>query len=134
MSVLLNIGSPTLAAYSVTLNSLNTRWIHQLFSGISYPNAHSAVQVLIYLQQSPLKITQNDHLLSSLIVLPENDKWWSDLLLFLDVKHGYTWTASGIASIGWVVVAFSLTLIDAFTSTILPFELSKENSQVGRSV
>ncbi|KAJ7144534.1 hypothetical protein C8R44DRAFT_657908 [Mycena epipterygia] len=118
VSILLNVGSPTLAAYSATLTVLNSRWIHRRFSGISYPNVHSAVQVFNNLQQSPVKVTRNDYLLSSLIVLPENDQWWSELLLLLDLKHGYTWSFSYVASIGWVVAAFSLTVINGYTNII----------------
>ncbi|KAJ7702648.1 hypothetical protein B0H17DRAFT_1167074, partial [Mycena rosella] len=116
VSLLLNVGSPTLAAYSATLTVLNSRWIHRRFSRISYPNAQSAATVLNNLQQSPLDVTRDDSLLFSLIVLPENDEWWSELLIFLDLKHAYTWSFSNITSIIWVVVAFLLTLIDAFTN------------------
>ncbi|KAJ7831655.1 hypothetical protein B0H13DRAFT_2679303 [Mycena leptocephala] len=84
MSILLNVGSPTLAAYSVTLTTLNSRWIHRQFSRISYPNAKSAARVLDNLQQSRLEVTIDDYVLSSLIVLPENDQYWTELLTFLD--------------------------------------------------
>ncbi|KAJ7702649.1 hypothetical protein B0H17DRAFT_1127599 [Mycena rosella] len=76
----------------------------------------SAARVLNNLQQSPLDVTRDDSLLFSLIVFPENDEWWSELLVFLDLRHTYTWSFSNVASIIWVVVAFLLTLIDAFTN------------------
>ncbi|KAJ7321231.1 hypothetical protein DFH08DRAFT_889398 [Mycena albidolilacea] len=114
MSILLNVGSPTLAAYSVTLTTLNSRWIHRRFSRISYPSAQSAARVLDNLQQSRLEVTGDDYVLSSLIVLPENDQYWAELLIFLDVKHSYTWSFSNIASIIWVAVAFLLTVIHTF--------------------
>ena len=37
-SMLLTLGSPTLAAYSLTLTVLNGQWIAQLFSNYRYPN------------------------------------------------------------------------------------------------
>ncbi|KAJ7447653.1 hypothetical protein FB451DRAFT_1290065 [Mycena latifolia] len=116
MSILLNMGSPTLAAYSVTLTVLNSRWIYRLFHGISYPNVKNAVRALNNLQQSPLEVTRDDDILASLVVLPENDEWWSEFLVYLDIKHAYTWSFANVTSIIWVVVAFSLTVIDAFTN------------------
>jgi hypothetical protein len=114
MSILLNVGSPTLAAYSVTLTTLNSRWIHRQFSQISYPNAGSAARVLDNLQQCRLEVTIDDYILSSLIVLPENDQYWAELLIFLDVKHSYTWSFANISSIIWVAVAFVLTVVQTF--------------------
>ncbi|KAJ7648841.1 hypothetical protein B0H17DRAFT_1147930 [Mycena rosella] len=110
------VGSPTLAAYSATLTVLNPHWIYRRFSRISYPNAQSAATGLNNLQQSPLDVTRDDSLLFSLIVLPENDEWWLELWIFLDLRHTYTWLFSNVASIVWVVVAFLLTLIDALTN------------------
>ncbi|KAJ7327535.1 hypothetical protein DFH08DRAFT_710349 [Mycena albidolilacea] len=115
MSILLNVGSPTLGAYSLLLSLLNSRWVAHRFSDISYPNAASAARILSNLQQVPLKVTTADGLLASLIVLPENNEWWSDLLVWLDINYMYTWSFANVASIGWVVVAFSLTVIDTFT-------------------
>ncbi|KAJ7458898.1 hypothetical protein FB451DRAFT_1341766 [Mycena latifolia] len=123
MSILLNVGSPTLAAYSVTLTVLNSRWIYRLFSGISYPNAKNAARVLNNLQQFPVEVSWNGYVLASLVVLPENDEWWSELLVYLDVKHAYTWSFANGTSIIWVVVAFSLTLIDAFTRTLTQYSV-----------
>jgi hypothetical protein len=115
MSVLLNVGSPTLGAYSLLLTLLNSRWVAHRFSNISYPNADSAARILSSLQQVPLKVTTADGLLASLIILPENNEWWSDLLVWLDINYMYTWSFANVASIGWVIVAFSLTIVDTFT-------------------
>jgi hypothetical protein len=115
MSILLNVGSPTLGAYSLLLSLLNSRWVAHRFSDISYPNAASAARILSNLQQVPLKVTTTDGLLASLIVLPENNEWWSDLLVWLDINYMYTWSFANVASIGWVIVAFSLTVVDTFT-------------------
>ncbi|KAF7335587.1 hypothetical protein MVEN_02213000 [Mycena venus] len=116
MSILLNVGSPTLGAYSVLLTLLNGRWVTRRFSKISYPNAKSAGRILNMLQQVPLKVTTEDGLLASLIVLHENNEWWADLLVWLDINYMYTWSFANVASIGWVVIAFSLTVVDIFTA------------------
>ncbi|KAJ7257662.1 hypothetical protein C8J57DRAFT_1721033 [Mycena rebaudengoi] len=115
MAVLLNVGSPTLAAYSVILMALNNNWIVHRFSHISYPNARNAARILSTLHQVPLTVIVEEALLSSPVVLPENDQWWSVFILWLEVNGGHTWTFVNIASIGWVVIAFSLTVIDTFT-------------------
>ncbi|KAJ6592629.1 hypothetical protein B0H19DRAFT_920809 [Mycena capillaripes] len=120
VSMLFTIGSPTLAAYSVTLTVFNSRWVHQRFSNIPYPNARVAGRILNNFQQSPLRVTENDYLLGSLIVLPENDQWWSDLTTFLNPKHHYSWSFSNITSIIWVVFSFFLTVMDSFTASLPP--------------
>ena len=57
VAVLLTVGSPTLAAYSLAITVLNGRWIARRFSAYTYPNIKYAVQILSSLQQSPLKVT-----------------------------------------------------------------------------
>ena len=114
LSVLLVVGSPTLAAYSLALTVLNGQWIATRFRGIRYPNSRHAVQVLQNLQHVPLKIVTEDCLLASLVVLPENNHWWKDLFERLD--YSYTWSIASATSIIWVVVAYLFTLIDSFTN------------------
>lgn len=113
VSVLLTVGSPTLAAYSLALTVLNGRWIARHFAAYRYPNIKYAVQILSSLQQSPLMVTKSGSLLSSLVVLPENDEWWSELVTWLDFTH--TWSVSAVTSIAWVIIAYVFTLIDSFT-------------------
>ncbi|KAJ7260746.1 hypothetical protein C8J57DRAFT_1636862 [Mycena rebaudengoi] len=118
VAMLLNVGSSTLAAYSVILTALNNNWIAHRFSHMSFPNAQSAVRILSTLQQVPLTVNVEETLLSSLVVLPENDQWWSELILWLEINQVHTWTFVNIASIGWVVIAFTLTVIDTFTNIV----------------
>jgi hypothetical protein len=115
MSILLHVGSPTLGAYSVMLTLLNTYWITRRFSHISYPNAHNAVRILTGLQHVALKVAVENGLLASLIVLLENNLWWSDLIVWLDINYTHTWSFANVASIGWVVITFALTVIDTFS-------------------
>ena len=112
VSVVLTVGSPTLAAFSLALTAVNTRWANDRFSEIKYPNHEKAVKALIYLQQVPLRLTTRDGLLASLIVLPENDDWWEYLVERLE--QTYTWTIAAATSIAWVIIAFAFTIVDSF--------------------
>lgn len=90
MSMVLNVGSPTLGAYSVILTLLNNHWIARRFAHITYPNGQSAVRILTSLQQIPLRVSTDDAILGSLIVLPQNDDWWSDLIIWVDLNYIHT--------------------------------------------
>ena len=111
-SVVLTVGSPTLAAFSLALTAANAHWAYKRFSAIDYPNRRNAVKALVHLQQVPLRLTTRDGLLASLIVLPQNDHWWECLVDRLEQTH--TWTIAAATSIAWVVIAFALTLADSF--------------------
>jgi hypothetical protein len=115
-SVVLTVGSPMLAAYSLALTVLNGRWIARRFSKRNYPNTRNAIRVLSSLQQAPLRVTNEGVLLASLIVLPQNDKWWKELVEWL--AHPHTWSISAVTSIAWVVIACIFTVIDSFTGDL----------------
>ncbi|CAK5262167.1 unnamed protein product [Mycena citricolor] len=130
MSVVLSVGSPTLAAYSLALTVLNGHWIARRFSSVEkYPNAKQAVQVLSRLQQSPLLVTEDYGLLASLVILPQNDRWWAELVELLEYTH--TWSISSVASIIWVSIAYVFTVIDSFTGTIVSSTLNANGQGVG---
>ncbi|KAG6831352.1 hypothetical protein H0H87_005497 [Tephrocybe sp. NHM501043] len=114
--MLLTVGSPTLAAYSLTLTVLNGRWIARRFSSYTFPNTREAVRILSSLQQSPLQINTRHSLLASLIVLPSNDEWWRELVEWLDYTH--SWSISAVTSIAWVIIAYIFTVIDSFIGDI----------------
>jgi hypothetical protein len=113
-SVLLAVGSPMLAAYSLAITVLNCRWAAQRLSDIRYPNIHHAFRIMSSLQQAPLRIIKEDGLLESLVVLPENDAWWGDLADRLDYTQ--SWSISTGVSLMWVFLAYMFTVIDTFTS------------------
>ena len=115
-SMLLTLGSPTLAAYSLALTVLNGRWIAKLFLNYRYPNVNSAVRILSSLQQSPLRVDTDDVLLASLIMLPQNDEWWEELVVWLEYTH--TWSISAATSIAWVIIAYIFTIIDYFSQGV----------------
>jgi hypothetical protein len=103
-SVLLTIGSPTLAAYSLVFTVLNGQWISRRLTGIRYPNVNMIWRVLSSFQQSALLVDDSEGMLASLLVLPENDDWWKGLAHDLD--YAQTWSPSMIAQIIWVVIAY----------------------------
>ena len=115
-SMLLTLGSPALAAYSLALTVLNGRWIAQLFSNHHYPNAKGALRVLSSLQQSPVRVDTDNALLASLIMLPQNDEWWEELVVWLEYTH--TWSISAATSIAWVIIAYIFTIIDYFSQGV----------------
>jgi hypothetical protein len=110
--VALAVGSPTLAAFSLALTAVNTRWAYDRLSAMKHHNHKNAARALIYLQQVPLRITTRDGLLASLILLPENGDWWESLVDRLEQTH--TWTIAAATSIAWVGIAFVFTIIDSF--------------------
>ncbi|KAG2151908.1 hypothetical protein BD769DRAFT_10395 [Suillus cothurnatus] len=113
MSAILIVGSPVLAGYSMILTVLNANWISRRFDNLSFPNTKSAVRILISLQQSPLRISNENSLLSSLVVLPDNDDWWPTIADFLDYTH--TWSIASATTIAWVVVAYLLTVASSLS-------------------
>jgi hypothetical protein len=111
-SVLLTIGSPALAAYSLALTVLNGRWIARRFARFTYPNIRHAIRIFNSLQQAPLRVVKDNALLASLVVLPQNDEWWKELDDLLNDTH--SWSISAVASIAWVVIAYVFTVVDSF--------------------
>ncbi|KAJ7856726.1 hypothetical protein B0H14DRAFT_3085312 [Mycena olivaceomarginata] len=133
MSMLLTVGSPTLAAYSLALTVLNGHWIAQRFSGVSYPNVRNAVKILSSLQQSPLQVNTDDSLLASLVVLHSNDEFWEELTEWLNFVH--TWSISAVASILWVITAYVFTVVDSFTvQGVVTFSTLNANGQAVGSI
>ena len=119
MSALLTLGSPTLAGYSLYMTLLNARWINdQLFSGIDYPSAtvrQSVVRVLSSLQQVPLRVHPGESAgLESLIVHPDNDKWWT--ILAEELNYTHSWSIASATSISWVVIAYLFTVTDSISN------------------
>ena len=119
MSVILTLGSPTLAGYSLYMTLLNARWVNvQLFSEVDYPSAtvrQAVVQVLSSLQQVPVRIHPGrSGGFESLVVHPQNDNWWTTLAKELDYTH--TWSIASATSIAWVVIAYLLTVANSLSN------------------
>ncbi|KAJ2933687.1 hypothetical protein H1R20_g3443, partial [Candolleomyces eurysporus] len=66
--------------------------------------------------RAPLRITNEGALFASLIVLPQNDPWWKELIEWLAYHH--TWSISTVTSIAWVVIAFIFIVTNSFTGDL----------------
>jgi hypothetical protein len=51
-----------------------------------------------------------------LIILPQNDEWWSELIEWLAYPH--TWSIPAFTSIAWVVIAYIFTVVASITGII----------------
>ncbi|KAJ7892473.1 hypothetical protein B0H14DRAFT_2496590 [Mycena olivaceomarginata] len=112
-TIMLTIGSPTLAIFSLMITVFNSRWIRWRFERIVYPNSKQAVVILDNLQESLLRVKRTSlhgqlPLLAAQIVLPENDQWWQRGAATLTFTH--TWSMANIASVGWAVIAYIFTI------------------------
>ncbi|KAJ7139138.1 hypothetical protein C8R44DRAFT_847287 [Mycena epipterygia] len=121
-SIVLTIGSPTLAIFSLLITVLNSRWLRRRFARIAYyPNTNHAVKILDNLQESLLRVEKtSEHggfpLLASLIILPQNDQWWQCGEATLAFTH--TWSMANIASVGWAIIAFIFTIASMDKTTM----------------
>ncbi len=127
VAMLLTIGSPTLGAYSLILTVLNGAYVARRFSRIVYPNTREAVRILTGLQQAPLHISTQHALLASLVVLPDNNQWWTRMLNAIEYEH--TWSLTSISQIAWVIVAYVLTVLQSMSN--IPEEINAHGQGVG---
>ncbi|KAK2465067.1 hypothetical protein APHAL10511_002875 [Amanita phalloides] len=104
LAVLLTVGSPTLAAYSLSLTVISHRWMVKRFERSNYYNSHLAARILGDLQQVSLKLPEDESVIPSLIVLERNRDWWKKLSDGLDYSVP-KWTVASIVSIIYVVLA-----------------------------
>lgn len=68
-------------------------------------------------------------LLASLIVLPENDEWWTKLAKSIDYTH--TRSISAASSITWVVMTYNLTIIDSFVPGAISNSINSSSQGIG---
>jgi len=68
--------------------------------------------VISAFQHIPVQLSSNPTLLPSLIVLPQNDKYWEPLLR--SAKKIRRWSLLLIINFAWVIIAALLTIIDSF--------------------
>ncbi|KAJ7598649.1 hypothetical protein C8J56DRAFT_171058 [Mycena floridula] len=114
MSMLLTIGSPTLALYSLAFTVLNGKYVSHRFKPFSFPNDYNVARILACLQQAPLRISRIPGLLDSLVALEINNEWFEKFKRAIEYEQN--WGIPAITSIGWVVVAYILTVLDSFIS------------------
>ena len=106
------IGSPALAAYSLAITRLNSRWLTRQFSYLYLPNKEHIPFAISTLQHIPFRIDASGSLLPSLIVLPQNDRYWK--VLSVAAKRTRQWSVPVAMNIVWVLVSFLLTIVDSF--------------------
>ena len=114
LSFLITIGSPALAAYSLQITHLNARWITMEFLDVEYPNSKSISTVLSAFHHVPIQISHHPPLLHSLIVLHENDQFWSHLLEA--AKKTRRWSIPLAINFILVIFAVLLTTFNAMYS------------------
>lgn len=111
--MLLAIGSPALAGYSLAITRLNSRWLSRQFVYLRFPNRLNLPLAVSALQHIPFRIdSSGGSLLPSLIVLPENDRYWKHL--GVAAKRTRQWSIPVAMNIIWVLVAFLFTVVDSF--------------------
>ncbi|KAI0393993.1 hypothetical protein F5Y17DRAFT_476227 [Xylariaceae sp. FL0594] len=123
MSFCYAVGSPMLITYSLATTILNQHWLRQKFLKLESsdrPLHLTSKNVRIFLQESqqlPLRLSQEDGSLASLIVLPENADWWEKLKInILLTRRGVTLAL--VAQIIVAVLSWVLTVISAFISSL----------------
>ncbi|KAM6492326.1 hypothetical protein JOM56_012050 [Amanita muscaria] len=109
-AMLLTVGSPMLAAYSLALTVTSNRWMIKRFRQSNHPRAFSAAKALRNLQQVLLTLPKEDEVLPSLVVLQENDELWEKLDEGLDYE-GPRWTLAAIMSIVYVALTYVFTWV-----------------------
>ena len=111
LSVIMSVGSPALAAYSLVITARNTRMVKKRAISSKHEARQDVVKVLIALQQQPHKLTEDPLLLPS---IPDDDSWRKEILRRLDKKNG--WSLATASIVIWVVIAFCFTFVGSFIS------------------
>ena len=117
VAVILTVGSPTLAAYSLSLAVISNRWMVKRFGRSTHANTRVVANVLSNLQQVSLVPSEVDYALPSPIFLPENRRWWKKL------DHGLNypvqkWTLASIMSVLYVALADTFTWVDTLSGPL----------------
>ena len=125
-TVVMNVGSPALGAYSLALTALNARSVYRRVKSMRHENKTIVARALIALQQVPLRLTKDERLLS---LIPINDRWGHEIVDRLGRRNA--WTVATATSVAWVVIAFVFTLIDSFVSLNDSTEDKAESHAIG---
>ena len=132
MSLCLALGSPALIAYSLSITILNRLWIRKRFNELysrskggnirkRYQELGERVRHVQYLlqeaQQVPMRASQENGWLSSLIVEGHNQEWWERLEKSLqNTRRGVTF--SFVAQISAAILSWLLTIISSFVGSL----------------
>jgi hypothetical protein len=128
ISFCLSLGSPALLTYSLMITLLNRTWICTKFEPLIERASREGIQTkyrdyatrieaaLFFLsesQQAPLRITQTNYWLSSLVVSPRNQGWWEALKDRVK-RSRRDYTASLVAQIALAGSVWVFTVASAF--------------------
>ncbi|KAM6492618.1 hypothetical protein JOM56_012342 [Amanita muscaria] len=127
-AIILSVGSPMLAAYSLILAVTSNRWMVRRLGRSSHISAYFAAVVLGGLQQVSLCLAGDEHILPSLVMLKENDKFWR--ILAHGLEYSTTrWNLPAIFSMLIVAISYIFTWIDTVRC-----DLNNEGTCIGQSV
>lgn len=105
-SVILSVGSPALAAYTLAITSLNTRLVCRRAQRTKYECTDAVTKALVSLQQAPFHLTRDDRLLA---FVSSPDTWTREI-------DRLSWSVTAGSSVAWVIISFAFTLVDSFLS------------------
>lgn len=124
------VGSPALATYSLSVTCLNRYWIRKRVEEIrrNSPAVESKCPVLFErltnieyflseAQQTPLRASQQNGWLSSLLLDPDNKDWWSRFSGRLErSRRGITFSL--VAQVSSAFIAWIFVIISAFQASL----------------
>ena len=131
-SLFLAVGSPALITFSLTITILNRSHIQCRFEGLQQrasvlgpPHEANFLQQRLWSvqfllkesQQAPLRLSQEGGWLSSLLLLKENNGWWSGVRRSLRQSRR-KWTYSLVAQLSMAAAAFGLTVLSALAGEL----------------
>ena len=134
-SVVISLGSPALAAYSLVLTSLNTRSAYKEVrrrNAVNPESRKAVTRALISVQQASFELTPNHDLFTP---IADRDHWFREIGDHLYWRNA--WSIATASSIAWVVIAYLFTLVDSFVSlndgTNNPSEGQAVGTKIGRA-
>jgi hypothetical protein len=120
MALVLAVGSPVLASFSLVMTVLNRKWItgalNRNVTEALEERAALAARILNYFQQVPIYVQLEGKALQYLVSSTHNSKWWKDL--HDQLRYPQTWSNIAISTMLWVFLAYVFTVIDSFTGDI----------------
>ncbi len=110
-----------LITYSLMITMLNQHWLRSKFRSVEVSDrlgtAKNARIFLQECQQLPLRLSQEEGVLASLVVLPDNAEWWKKLRESIQLtRRGVT--LSLVAQIIVAILSWLLTVMSAFRSAL----------------
>jgi hypothetical protein len=123
MALVLTVGSPVLASFSLFMTVLNRKWISDTLTRQPAPalqnRAALAARILNHFQQVPIFVVPSDEekALRYLVSAKDNENWWLDL--YNQLQYPHTWSNIAISTMIWVFLAYLFTVIDSFTGDIV---------------